>query len=352
MNTITLTAIIDAGSLNYDEGLSVISPLKKLNTGRGVRVYMSPQAFKYSLYTTCQELFNWRLSEVKLAGQGDKKTTQRVSSFIESEEVDLFGTMVTFAGGQGYKREAVIRVTPSISTCNYLGDKELLTNMGLSYRIGENPNMATIENDRNLYKYSITIDYDRVGRGEYKVYLEEKEAKQLKNDGIIKEKEAILIDLYKVMQTKGFISLSEKEFLDIADTRVQEIKREVQKDNKAKAYVYAYEITLTEEEIKKRTNELLDGIYYLYRDIRSRREILSPVFCVGIKTDKRLPLFANVVEVIYKEDKPTINTKQIEKFAEKEGLEIDKDYKMGGYSDHFINNFQYMPKDVIEFLKV
>ena len=59
-----------------------------------------------------------------------------------------------------------------------------------------------------------------------------------------------------------------------------------------------------------------------------------------------------MVEGIYKEDKPTINTKQIEKFAEKEGLKIDKDYKIGGYSDRFTNNFQYMPKDVIEFLKV
>ena len=75
MKTITLTAIIDAGSLNYDEGLSVISPLKKLNTGKGVRAYMSPQAFKYSLYITCQELFNWRLSEVKPTGHGEKKTT-------------------------------------------------------------------------------------------------------------------------------------------------------------------------------------------------------------------------------------------------------------------------------------
>ena len=70
------STINQSPSLNYDEGLSVISPLKKLNTGKGVRAYMSPQAFKYSLYITCQELFNWRLSEVKQIGQGEKKTTQ------------------------------------------------------------------------------------------------------------------------------------------------------------------------------------------------------------------------------------------------------------------------------------
>jgi len=373
IKTITLTSIIDAGSLNYDEGLSVISPLKKINTGKGIRVYMSPQAFKYSLYTTCQDLFKWRLSEVKSMGSGDKKVTQRVSSIIESEEVDLFGTMVTFSGGQGYKREAIVRVSPTISTCNYEGDKELLTNMGLSYRIEENPNMANIEHDRNLYKYSITIDYDRIGKDEFKIAFlkenkntkikeiqnffggEKKEDLENKINEVFKDlnnTENTLNFFFKCIKFKGFINFEESEFLELFLNKVKNIQMLKTFEITEKYITISFKIELTKEEINKRTNQILDGIYYLYRDIRGRRENLSPIFCIGTKGEKRLPIFANIVDVFYIDDKPTINTKQIEEFCQKECLEINKTYKLGGLENKFKNNFADSPKDVINFLKI
>lgn len=349
IKTITLTSIVDAGSLNYDEGLSVISPLKKINTSDGVHAYMSPQAFKYSLYTACKDLYDWNLSFIKANGAGENKVSQKVSTIIESEEVDLFGTMVT--DGKGYKREAVVRVSPTISTKVYQGDKELLINLGLTQRINSDISMATIEHDRNLYKYSITIDYDRIGKDEYRIYLPLTEAKELNNLGDIIDQKLIIEDLYNVLMKNNNIIITNEQFINKA-SNVENISRRIETYKKSKDMVsYIYKIELKQDEINKRTNNLLDGLYYLYRDIRGRRENLSPVFCIGTKGNKRFTIFENIVKVLYDDNKPSINIDFIQDFCKKENLS-EKDYKFGGIETKFNNSFNDMPKDVIEFLKV
>ena len=93
----------------------------------------------------------------------------------------------------------------------------------------------------------------------------------------------------------------------------------------------------------------------MYRDIRGRRENMKPVFCIGTKGCIRVPVFENIVDVHYINDKPVVNTEKIKTFCQKEGI---NSYKMGGLSDMFTNNFieekkqtQIWPKDVIDFLK-
>lgn len=373
IKTITLTAIIDAGSLNYDEGLSVISPLKKINTGNGTYVYMSPQAFKYSLYQVCKDQFKWNLSTVEAVGKGDKKVTQKVSSIIESEEVDLFGTMVTFSGSSGYKREAVVRVIPTVSVFPYKADKELLTNMGLSSRIENNDNnMATIEQHRGLYQYSITIDYDRIGKDDYKIVFENNKDNKKMIDEIDKlledkkklDKPALIGILFDLLENKKYIGDKNKaDYLKQYKEKIQSI--EVDKN----ATTYCFKIALTETEINKRVNDLLDGLFKLHRDIRGRREDLSPIFCIATKGSHRLPIFSNIVGVSVDPFtlKPQINIEQIKAFCMKEGLgdktlqnlETDKSnepkqhYIIGLLPNKFNNNdIQCLPKDVLDFLKM
>lgn len=58
-----------------------------------------------------------------------------------------------------------------------------------------------------------------------------------------------------------------------------------------------YEIELSKEEKIRRVEKLLDTIAFLYRDIRGRRENLSPLFVIGGVYDRKNPIFENLVKV-------------------------------------------------------
>ena len=56
-------------------------------------------------------------------------------------------------------------------------------------------------------------------------------------------------------------------------------------------------IELSKEEKIRRVEKLLDTVAFLYRDIRGRRENLSPLFAIGGVYDRKNPFFENVVRV-------------------------------------------------------
>lgn len=56
-------------------------------------------------------------------------------------------------------------------------------------------------------------------------------------------------------------------------------------------------IELSNEEKIRRVEKLLDTVAFLYRDIRGRRENLSPLFAIGGVYDRKNPFFENVVRV-------------------------------------------------------
>ncbi|WP_410208487.1 type I-B CRISPR-associated protein Cas7/Cst2/DevR [Fusobacterium sp.] len=56
-------------------------------------------------------------------------------------------------------------------------------------------------------------------------------------------------------------------------------------------------IELSKEEKIRRVERLLDTVAFLYRDIRGRRENLSPLFIIGGVYDRKNPFFENVVRV-------------------------------------------------------
>lgn len=58
-----------------------------------------------------------------------------------------------------------------------------------------------------------------------------------------------------------------------------------------------YEIELSKDEKIRRVEKLLDTIAFLYRDIRGRRENLSPLFAIGGVYDRKNPIFENLVKV-------------------------------------------------------
>lgn len=65
------------------------------------------------------------------------------------------------------------------------------------------------------------------------------------------------------------------------------------------------EINLPEEEKKDRVKKLLKTIQFLYRDIKGRRENLSPIFAIGGIYDRKNPYFENRIIL----DGESLNTK-------------------------------------------
>lgn len=57
------------------------------------------------------------------------------------------------------------------------------------------------------------------------------------------------------------------------------------------------DIEISQEEKAERVNALLDAIRYLYRDIKGRRENLSPLFIIGGRYARKNPFFENRIKV-------------------------------------------------------
>lgn len=57
------------------------------------------------------------------------------------------------------------------------------------------------------------------------------------------------------------------------------------------------EVQITGEEKANRVKTLLDTVQYLYRDIKGRRENLSPLFVIGGRYERRNPFFENRIRI-------------------------------------------------------
>ena len=91
------------------------------------------------------------------------------------------------------------------------------------------------------------------------------------------------------------------------------------------------EINIAEEEKVERVKVLLDSVQYLYRDIKGRRENLSPLFIIGGRYSRKNPFFENRIKV--ENNKVNVNTLQ-------ELLEDDniRDYTYAGITTGTFDN--------------
>lgn len=157
---LSLTTIFQANALNYGEGIANISELKKFHRSNGaVHTYASRQSIRYDIVRLGNQLFNWNLDTVSKE-KGVVQFREEVT-IRDSVEMDLFGYLKT--GSKSEKRNAVVRLSHAISLEPYRGDMDFLNNMGLAERLGDNPNLANIEQHFSYYTYTCTIDLSRVG---------------------------------------------------------------------------------------------------------------------------------------------------------------------------------------------
>jgi CRISPR-associated protein Cst2 len=268
---LTATIIIEAQSLNYDEGFGNLSVLKKIRRGDGdVFTYASRQSLRYSIVKQGEEQFDWKLAPViKKTGSGGGEGVLQAdpAAYInDSEDIDLFGYMKTdVAVGkktdnkdteETLTRTAVARITPAISLEPFYNDVEFLNSKWMADRAAAQPNIANIEQHRSFYKYTLTIDLDRIGTEVWNMSITN-----------LKEK------------------LNEESWNGIKDGYLRDIANELK---------------------NQRVNELLEVIKNLYRDIRGRREDLKPLFIIGGIFPVKNPFFMNTVRIEWENKRPKI----------------------------------------------
>ena len=159
---LTFTAVFLAQSANYGEGIGNVAALKKISRNNGEQyTYISRQAIRYNIIEQLGE----PLSPVNAEGSGDKKVVQfsAETTIKDYPELDFFGYMKTTKGENSKNRSAIVRLSNAVSLETFKGDLEFLTNKGLADRAGEFPNIAQAEIHKSYYKYTLTIDLDKIG---------------------------------------------------------------------------------------------------------------------------------------------------------------------------------------------
>lgn len=164
---LTITYIVKAFPCNYDEGYGNVSVAKKVHRGSGeTYLFTSRQALRYSIVNWLVEHGMWKYAQLTSApGVKQYELEQLKKEF--PEEADLFGYMITAGRGrQAQTRATVAKLTHLISLETWFGDQELLTNKNFADRLKEDPDMANIETGYGYYKYTLSIDLDKVGEDE------------------------------------------------------------------------------------------------------------------------------------------------------------------------------------------
>lgn len=180
-NSITITYLskVSMASLNgSDKEVDNINPIKKVTLQNGEELpYVSSQAIRRALRDKIEELGH-NISPVgeSSTSKGAPKTALDPIQYIDD---DLFGYMDARAGedggaGTSNVRTSPIRVESLLALATYKGDLDYATNF-MGKKIGLNPNIFETEIHSGVYRGSILIELDRIGR-EYEV-ITEKEGK-------------------------------------------------------------------------------------------------------------------------------------------------------------------------------
>jgi len=161
--TVTFLTPVSIGSLNgSDKEADNVSSIKKLTRGTKTFPYVSSQALRRALRDQLGVL-GFTLSEGR-KGEGEKSpgiTDCLPAKFIDD---DLFGFMdASKQGRPPHKRTSPIRVAPLLAMDSYEGDLDFGTNY-MARDEGGNPNIFETEIHGGLYRGTVLIELDAVGK--------------------------------------------------------------------------------------------------------------------------------------------------------------------------------------------
>ena len=158
--TITFLTPVSLGSLNgSDKEADNLSSIKKLTRGAKTYPYVSSQALRRALRDQL-EVLGHVLSQGR---KGEKEKGAAITQCRPAEYIDddLFGFMD--ARKETFKRTSPVRVSPLLALDPFEGDIDFGTNY-MSVDSGGNPNIFETEIHGGLYRGTVLIELDAVGR--------------------------------------------------------------------------------------------------------------------------------------------------------------------------------------------
>jgi CRISPR-associated protein Cas7/Cst2/DevR subtype I-B len=164
---ITMTVIFEGSALNRNEkiGGNILS-IKKIHVNGEERAFISKVALRHYLFQTLKIAFGWK--EAQLAhGKEVIQFNVLEDNIFSSPELDAFGYM--FTDEKTLTRKSPVGITKAISLHPYAQDLALYSNHDLVRRSRKqgnstNPNLFTKEEFAGLFKFSITIDSEKIGK--------------------------------------------------------------------------------------------------------------------------------------------------------------------------------------------
>lgn len=164
---ITMTVIFEGSALNRNEkiGGNILS-IKKIHVNGKECAFISKAALRHYLFHTLKTAFNWKESQLAV-GKEVIQFNVIEDNIFSSPELDAFGYM--FTDEKTLTRKSPIGLTKAISLSPYNQDLALYSNHDLVRRSNErgnftNPNLFTKEEFSGLFKFSITIDSQKIGQ--------------------------------------------------------------------------------------------------------------------------------------------------------------------------------------------
>ena len=210
-NSITITYLskVSLASLNgSDKEVDNINPIKKVTLSNGEELpYVSSQAIRRALRDKINEL-GYELSPIgeSSTSKGAPKTALDPIKYIDD---DLFGYMDAKAGNDGESgtsntRTSPVRIESLLALATYKGDLDFATNF-MGMKVGLNPNIFETEIHSGVYKGTILIELDRVGK---EIRLKDKKTRELEEIDLVdneeKSKRVIaFIDAFRSMWSSG-----------------------------------------------------------------------------------------------------------------------------------------------------
>jgi len=201
-NSITITYLskVSFASLNgADKDVDNINPIKKITLDNGTELpYVSSQAIRRALRDRLEEMGQ----PISMVTPGESKnpasTEGDPTAYIDD---DLFGYMNANARSQ---RTSPVRVESLVAINSYKGDLDYGTNfMGVDK--GGEPNIYETEIHSGLYRGTILIELDRIGKG--RIVGENKKTKFDDSDFVTNEvkQQRVLafIDAFRTLWSSG-----------------------------------------------------------------------------------------------------------------------------------------------------
>ncbi len=201
-NSITITYLskVSFASLNgADKDVDNINPIKKIMIDNGTELpYVSSQAIRRALRDRLEEMGHPISMVTPGEGKNPASTEGDPNAYIDD---DLFGYMNASARSQ---RTSPIRVESLVAINAYKGDLDYGTNfMGIDK--GGEPNIYETEIHSGLYRGTILIELDRVGKG--RIINENKKTKFDDSEYITNEEKQkrvlAFIDAFRTLWSTG-----------------------------------------------------------------------------------------------------------------------------------------------------